>query len=156
MLAPWKISYDKHRKCTKKQINYFAGKGLYSQSYGFPVVLYGCENWTIKKAECQRIGAFKLWCWRRLLRVPGAARGSNQSILKKINPEYSLEGPMLKFQYFGHLMGRTDLMERTLMLGKIEGKRKKGWQGIRWLDIITDSTDKNLSKPQESVKNREA
>ena len=126
MLAPWKISYDKHRKCTKKQINYFAGKGLYSQSYGFPVVLYGCENWTIKKAECQRIGAFKLWCWRRLLRVPGAARGSNQSILKKINPEYSLEGPMLKFQYFGHLMGRTDLMERTLMLGKIEGKRKKG------------------------------
>ena len=156
MLAPWKISYDKHRKCTKKQINYFAGKGLYSQSYGFPVDLYGCENWTIKKAECQRIGAFKLWCWRRLLRVPGAARGSNQSILKKINPEYSLEGPMLKFQYFGHLMGRTDLMERTLMLGKIEGKRKKGWQGIRWLDIITDSTDKNLSKPQESVKNREA
>ena len=156
MLAHWKISYDKHRKCTKKQINYFAGKGLYSQSYGFPVVLYGCENWTIKKAECQRIGAFKLWCWRRLLRVPGAARGSTQSILKKINPEYSLEGPMLKFQYFGHLMGRTDLMERTLMLGKIEGKRKKGWQGIRWLDIITDSTDKNLSKPQESVKNREA
>ena len=156
MLAPWKISYDKHRKCTKKQINYFAGKGLYSQSYGFPVVLYGCENWTIKKAECQRIGAFKLWCWRRLLRVSGAARGSNQSILKKINPEYSFEGPMLNFQYFGHLMGRTDLMERTLMLGKIEGKRKKGWQGIRWLDIITHSTDKNLSKPHESVKNREA
>ena len=156
MFAPWKISYDKHRKCTKKQINYFAGKGLYSQSYGFPVVLYGCESWTIKKAECQRIGAFKLWCWRRLLRAPGAARGSNQSILKKINPEYSLEGPMLKFQYFGHLMGRTDLMERTLMLGKIEGKRKKGWQGIRWLDIITDSTDKNLSKLQETVKNREA
>ena len=130
MLAPWKISYDKHRKCTKKQINYFAGKGLYSQSYGFPVVLYGCENWTIKKAECQRTDGFEPWCWRRLLRVPWTARRSNKSILKDISPEYSLEGLMLKLklQYFGPLMERADSLEKTLMLGKIEGRRRRGQQ----------------------------
>ena len=107
----------------------------------FPVVMYGCESWTIKKAEYQRIDAFELWCWRRLLRVPWTARGSNQSILKDISPEYSLEGLMLKvkFQYFGHLMWTTDSFEKTLMLGKIEGRRKRGRQRMRWLDVITDN-----------------
>ena len=106
----------------------------------FLAVVYGCESWTIKKVECQRIDAFELWCWRRLLRVPWTARRSNQSILKEISPEYSLEGLMLKqkFQYFGHLMRRADLLENTLMLGKIEGKRRRGQQMIRWLDGITD------------------
>ena len=110
--------------------------------------MYGCESWTIKKAEHQRIDAFELWCWRRLLRVPWTARRSNQSILKEINPEYSLEGLMLKlkFQYFGHLMQRTDSFEKTLMLGKIEGKRTRRQQRMRWLDSITDSVDVNLSK----------
>ena len=102
----------------------------------FPVVMYGCESWTRKKAECQRIDAFELWCWRRLLRVPWAVRRSNQAILKEISPEYSLEGLMLKlkFQYFGHLMQRTDSLEKTLMLGKIEGKRRRGRQRMKWLD----------------------
>ena len=106
----------------------------------FPVVMYGCESWTIKKAERQKIDAFELWCWRRLLRVPWTAGRSNQSILKEINPEYSLEGQMLKLklQYFGPLIRRTDLFEKTLMLGKIEGGRRRGWQRIRWLDGITD------------------
>ena len=114
----------------------------------FPVVMYGCESWTIKKAERRRIDAFELWCWRRLLRVPWTARRSNQSILKKISPEYSLEELMmkLKLQYFGHLMWRTDSFEKTLMLGKIEGEKRRGWQRMRWLDGITDSTDMNLSK----------
>ena len=109
----------------------------------FPVVMYGCESWTIKKAESRRIDAFELWCWRRLLRVPWTARRSNQSILKKISPEYSLEGLMLKpkLQYFGHLMQRADSLEKTLMLGKIEGRRRRGWQRMRWLDGITDSMD---------------
>ena len=102
----------------------------------FPVVMYGCESWTIKKAQCQRIDAFGLWCWRRLLRVPWTARRSNQSILKEISPEYSLEGLMLKLklQYFGYLMWRVDSLEKTLMLGKIEGRRRRGWQRTRWLD----------------------
>ena len=129
MLAPWKKSYDKPRQHIKKQRHYFANKGPSSQSYGFfPVVMYGCESWTIKKAEHQRIDAFELWCWRRLLRVPWTARRSNQSILKEISPEYSLEGLILKLklQYFGHLMRRADSLEKTLMLGRIEGRRRRG------------------------------
>ena len=114
----------------------------------FLVVMYGCESWTIKKAECPRIDAFELWCWRRLLGVPWTARRSNQSILKVISPECSLEGLMLKLklQYFGHLMQRTDSLEKTLMLGKIEGRRRRGRQRMRWLDVITNSMDMSLSK----------
>ena len=122
----------------------------------FPVILYRCKTWTIKKAECQRIDAFKLWYCRRLLRVPSTAGRSNQSILKKINPEYSLEGLMLNLQYFGLMMQRTNSLENTLMLEKIEGKRRRGRQGMRWLDGITDAVDMRLSKFQEMVKDREA
>ena len=118
----------------------------------------GCESWTIKKAECRRIDAFELWCWRRLLRVPWTTGRSNQSILKEINPEYSLEGLILKLklQYFGHLMQRTDSSEKTLILGKIEGRRRRGQQQMRWLDGITDSMNMSLSKFCEMVKVREA
>ena len=147
MFAPWKKSYDQLREYIKKQRHYSSNKGPSSQSYGFSVVMYGCERWTIKKAEHQRIDAFELWCWGRVLRVPWTARRSNQSILKEISPEYSLEGLMLKLklQYFGHLMRRTDSFEKTLMLGKIEGRRRRGWQRMRWLDGITDLMDMSLS-----------
>ena len=123
-----------------------------------PVVMYGSDSWTIKEAEQRRINSFKLWCWRRLLRVPWTARRSNQSILKEINPEYALEELMLKLklQYFGHLMGRANSLEKTLMLGKTEGKRRRGWQRMKWLESITNTKDMNLTKLQEIVKDRGA
>ena len=130
MLAPWKKSYDKPRVRINKHGHHFANKSLYSQPVIFPVVMYGCESWAIKKAEHQRIDAFELRCWRKLLRASCTARISNQSILKEINPKYSLEGQMLKlkFQYFDHLMWRADSSEKTLMLGKTEDRMRKGWQ----------------------------
>ena len=153
MLAPWKKSMTNLDSILKSRDNTLPTKVRLVKAMFFPVVMYGCENWTIKKAECWRMDAFELWCWRKLLRVPWTARRSNQSVLKEINPEYSLEGLMLKLklQYFGHLMWRTDSWEKALMLGKIEGGRRRGWQRMRWLDGITDSIDLRLSKLRELV-----
>ena len=148
MLALGKKGYDQPYSILKsRDITLPTGICLV-KAMVFPVVLYGCEIWTVKQAECRRIDAFELWCWRRLLRVPWAARRSNQSILKEISPEYSLEGLMLKLklQYFGHLMWRIVSLEKTLMLGKIEGRRRRGWQRMRWLDGITNSIYMSLSK----------
>ena len=154
MLIPWKESYDQHRQHIVKQRHYFVNKGQSSQGLGFPVVMYGCESWTIKKSEHWRIDAFELRCWRRLLRIPWTARwAANQSIPKEISPDYSLAGLMLKLklQYFGHLMRRAGSLEKTLILGQIEGRRRRERQGMRWLGGITNSMDMGFSKLQEVV-----
>ena len=157
MLTPWRESYDQPRQYIKNQKHYFGNKVHLVKAMVFLVVRYGCDSWTIKKAECWGIDAFELWCWRRLLRVPWTARTSNLSILKEISPEYSLEELMLKLklQYFGHLMWRNDSLEKTLMLGKIEGRMRRGWQRMRWLDGITNKWAW-VSKLQELVMEGEA
>ena len=156
-LGSWKKSYDKLRQHTKNRDITLPTKVHLVKAIAFPLVMYRYESWTVKNVECWRIDAFQLWCWRRLLRVPWTARRSNQSVLKEINPEYSLEGLILKLklQYFGHLMWKANSLEKTLMLGKIEGRRRRGQQRMRWLDGIIDSKNMNLGKLWGVVRDKE-